>query len=230
MMRKKELIIILLIGLFCFSTVRGSDGDRIQRRVPAPEAREQQVDPYENTSVLVEAFVVEIPTNILSEAGVSPIGQAPEGVTILKILWCLKDTDDAEVVSGSKLMVRHNSRSEMSNRDTFYIKREKVNIRKTPDGPVETKDVRFDSYDSGIQFEAHPTISQDGVRVSYKYSASGFEENDDQQSPPDRYSFDWEGTVTAASGLPVIAGGLQSENAVTFLILTATVQNLQDND
>jgi hypothetical protein len=189
------------------------------------EAGETQADPYENISVLVEAFLVRVSTEALAEVGVNPIGQSPEGISVLKILSCLDDVEEGEVISGSKLMTRHGSRSGMSNRDTFYIKREKINIRQTPEGPLETKDVRFESYESGVRFEVNPRVQEDGIWLNYEYSDSGVDENEDEMSPPDMFGYDWEGNLSVRSGQPIIAGAAQNEDSVTFLILTATIQD-----
>lgn len=234
MFQKKHLSIVIFVVL-CIACVRAEEqklktvrtripktGEIVTKQVPvAPKA-----DPYENTSVLVEAFVVEIPAQALAEAGVNPIGQAPEGVSILKILWCLKDGDHGEVISGSKLMARHDSRAEMSNRDTFYVKTENVVHR----GPEKVTDVRFDSYQSGLEFEVTPTVFEKSIRVYYQYSQTFVEESEDEAAPPDQCSYDWVGNITVGSGQPAIAGAVQSEDAVTFLILTATVQECQDQN
>jgi len=231
---RRKIAVLLLFVVLLVTSLRAEEQTTRTVRIRNPETGQivtkqvpvapKEVDPHENTSVLVEAFMVRVSTEALVETGVNPIGQAPEGISILKILACLDDPDTAEVISGSKLSVRHSSQAEMSNNETFYLKREIVNMRQTPDGPLEMKDVRYDAYESGIQFEARPTILQDGVRLSYEYSASGFEENEDTQAPPTRYGMDLSGTVTMPSGKPVIAGGLQAEDSVTFLILTATIQ------
>jgi hypothetical protein len=73
MLQKKEMVVILLAGMCCLGTAF------------CEEQAQKAPDPYENTSVLVEAFVVRVSNAALAEAGVNPIGQSPEGISILKI-------------------------------------------------------------------------------------------------------------------------------------------------
>lgn len=230
MLQKRNIVVVLLLAICCFSIVWAEEQKTRTVTTRDPKTRRtvtkqvpvttKTVDPHENTSVLVEAFLVRVSIEALTQVGVNPIGQSPEGISILKILACLEDSDNAQVISGTKLMVRHKSKSEMSNGETFYLKNEKVVHR----GTEKITDVRYDAYESGIQFEAYPTILDGSIRIGYEYSQSGFEENEDSQSPPARYGIDWEGTVTLSSGQPVIAGAVQDDDIVRFLILTATIQ------
>lgn len=214
MLRKKEMITILLIGVCCLGTAF------CEGKV------EKQPDPFENTSVLVEAFMVRVSTEALVEAGVNPIGQSPEGISIAKILSCLEDPEKAEVISGAKVMARNNEHSESSNKETFCIKTENVNTMQTPQGPVETKDIQFNEYSSGKTFTAVPLIrTEESIRLEATYSYFGFIENEDQTIPPTRISYDWSGVLVLRSGVPAIASATQDDETVTFLILTATIQD-----
>ncbi len=217
MLRKKEMIVILLVGMCCLGTAFCAD------------KVEKQPDPFINTSVLVEAFMVRVSTKALAEAGVNPIGQAPESISILKILSCLEDPEKAEVVSGAKVTCAHNDKSRVTNEDTFYIKREKVNTVVGKQGPVESKSVRFDSYSSGKTFTVVPRIQSEGsIRLEATYSYSGFIENEDPMIPPTQISYDWRGVLVLLSGIPTIAGAAQNDESVTFLILAATIQDSQN--
>ena len=60
MLQKKEAIIVLLVGFFCVGTAFCNN------------QAEKQPEPYENTSVLVEAFVVRVSTEALTEMEVNP--------------------------------------------------------------------------------------------------------------------------------------------------------------
>jgi len=192
-------------------------------------AGEKQPDPYANASVLVEAFVVRVSTEALAEAGVNPMGQSPEGISILKILSCLDDPEKAEVISGAKVMAGHNDEARTKNRDTFYIKRESVSTAMEKQGPVESKSITFDSYSSGKTFEAVPRIQSEGtIRLEASYSDSGIIENEDQTIPPTLINYDWSGVLVLQSGIPAIVGAAQDDETITFLILTATIQDSED--
>lgn len=232
MLRKNEIMVVLFVGAMCFSAW-GTETRTVSTRDPKTgEIHTMQVpiapkeaDPFENTSVLVEAFVVRVSNAAIAEAGVNPISQSPEGISILKILWCLEDQEKAQVISGAKLMARHKRGSESSNRATSYIKSEKVKTVQTKQGPVETKDVRFDTYDSGVEFNIRPWVMAENIiGFEYSYLGSGVNEGEDTTMPPDRFSYEWSGYLAIQSGKPVIAGAVQGQDNTTFLILTATVQ------
>jgi hypothetical protein len=235
MLRKKEISIILLLVICCWSiawaetetrTVTTRDpktGKTISKQVPIPP---KQADPYANKSVLVEAFVVRVSTEALAEVGVNPIGQAPEGVSILKILSCLEDPEKAEVISGAKVTAEHNNRTETKNEETFYIKRESVNTAVTNQGPIESKSVTFDAYSSGKSFSVVPYIQPEGdIRLKASYSDTGIIKNEDQTIPPTQINYHWSGVLSLRSGTLAIAGATQDNETVTFLVLIATIQD-----
>ena len=224
MLRKKEMTVVLLIGIFYFSTVWAEErtittrdpktGRTITKKV---EVAEKQLDPYEDMSVLVEAFMVRVSAEVLAEVGVNPIGQAPEGISILKILACLDNPEKAEVISAAKVNCRHNNESRVKKEDRFYIKREL-------EGSVELK-----QYSSGKTFEVMPRIQPEGsIRLEAAYSDLIIIENEDPMIPPAETTYDWSGALALQSGIPAIAGAAQDDDMVIFLILTATIQNSQN--
>lgn len=232
MLRKKELFVVLLVGALCFSVFGDETKFRtITRRDPQTGKTERvqvpitdkEVDPYENTSVLVEAFMVRVSTEALAEVGVNSIGQAPESISILKILSCLDDPEKAEVISGAKVAARNKNQAVSKNSETFYIKRESVNN----DSPIDEKSVTFDPYSSGKNFTVIPRIQPDGtIRLEATYSDTGIIENDDRTIPPVQLRYDWSGVLSMESGIPMIAGASQNNDTMTFLILTATIQDI----
>ena len=238
MLQKKGMFLVLLLTLFCSSitwaeaemrTVTTRDpktGKAITKQVPvAPK----EANPYENTSVLVEAFVVRVSTAAVAELGVNPIGQAPEGISILKILACLTDPEKGRVISGVKVTALHNNRSKIQNGETLYVKRETGRQTVTKQGPVAGSEISIDPYDTGRIFSIIPHIRTDGkIRVESTFSYSGIIKNEDPMIPPAKIGYDWTGAVTADSGKPVIASAVQDEENVTFLILTATIQDTEE--
>ena len=224
MLRKKEISVVLLLAIFCsitglaeeqkLRTITTRDpktGRTTTKQVPITS---KQADPYENTSVLVEAFVVRVSTEALAEVGVNPIGQSPEGISILKILSCLNDPDKSEVVSGTKLTARNGKGSSLKNTERIYVKTERGNS------------VNYNEFKSGKTFEIAARLkSEKEFSIEYTYSESSFDESEDEQSPPATFTNNWSGTITMSTGKPIIAGAVQDDEAVTFLILTATIQD-----
>jgi hypothetical protein len=214
MLRKKEVIIILLVGFFCVGTAFCNN------------QVEKQPEPYENTSVLVEAFVVRVSTEALTEMGVNPIGQAPEGVSVIKILACLDDTEKAEVLSGAKVLSSHSREAKSEQGKRVYVKNESSNVVKGKDGPHEVKSVRYNDYSVGRTLSIQPfMISDDKIRIEFYYEESNFELADDDSAPPTIFDYEWSGRIVSQSGIPAIAGAVQDDESITLLILTATIQD-----
>jgi hypothetical protein len=242
MLRKKEVLVVLLLAIFCLSTAWAEEaaktrtittrnpktGELITHQVPVVP---KEADPYEDTSVLVEAFMVRVSTDALAELGVNPIGQSPEGISILKIIACLDDPEKGEVVTGAKVTATHNDRSQVKNENSFYVKRETGRQTVTEQGPVAGSDITFESYEVGGKFSVIPHIqTDDTVRVEATFSYLGIVENEDKTMPPGHISLDWTGVVTARSGKPLIAAAAQNDGTITFLILTATIQEERAQD
>ena len=214
MLQKKEVIMVLLVGFFCLDTAFCNN------------QAEKQPEPYQNTSVLVETFVVRVSTEALTEMEVNPIGQGPEGVSIIKILACLDNPEKAEVLSGAKAQSLHGREASSQQQKRVYVKKESSKVVKEKDGPREVKSVRYDDYDARITLSTRPfVISDDTVRIEFNYEESNFELADDESVPPTIFSYEWSGEIVARSGIPAIAGAAQTDDSITFLILTVTIQD-----
>ncbi|MBW8036323.1 MAG: hypothetical protein FVQ79_12015 [Planctomycetes bacterium] len=183
-----------------------------------------KVDPLANASVLVEAFVVEVELDALKEAGVSIVGMSPESVSVLKILWCLRDKEMGAVVSGAKVCVKNREEGEVSDSETVYVKTE----MKSQNG--RATNTRYDSHQAGKSFSVNAYLESDTViGIEYNYSETGFDEEKDEMGPPATFNFELKGTLTAKSGKPLVAGAVQNDESVKFLIVCATVQSEIDS-
>lgn len=188
-------------------------------------ADDVQPDPYENTSILVEAFVVEVQNAALAEAGVNPLGQAPDNVTPVKILWCLKDDDKAQVLSGAKLTARHRNEASTECGDTVYFRRETGAATVRDGKPVPSSNVIYEPYNRRQKFTVRPTVKSDGnVFCGFNYIETQLRPAEDKLMPPGQLSYNWNGGMVVPDGSPVIAAAVQGEQTTTFFILTATVQ------
>lgn len=189
-------------------------------------SQDSEADAYVNVSVLVEAFVVAVDLDALKEAGVSVVGQAPESLSVLKILWCLRDEEMGAVVSGAKVCVRNGNEGEVQESETVYVKRE----IKSKDG--RSTSTRYNSYEAGKSFNVHAYLKSDEtIRVEYNYSETGFDIDDDEKDetgPPATFKFQLKGTLTVQSGKPLVAGAVQDDDSVKFLVVCATVQGGND--
>lgn len=223
-MRKiSRSVFVLIVLLLCIVFFVGSPVISIAET--RQQAEEKPKNPYENSKVLVEAFVVKVKLSALYDLGVSPIGQKPKSVTIENILTCLKNGDSAKVIDGAKLAARNNEDARIRATDTVYIER---NTHTTGKAGVVAKSKTFDPYNRGKEFRAEPRISPDGrLRVEFSFSHTTFENalSSKEGSPPDKSSREWSGTVTLDAGRPIIVGATQDEETAVFLIICADIRD-----
>jgi hypothetical protein len=193
---------------------------------PVQQAQAQQTpDPYANSRVLVEAFVVKVDLPALYEMGVSPLGEKPREVTVQQILQYLKARRNAGILAGAKLAVRHGEKSHTQGERTLYVE-----TRHTDKGGGVVR--TFTPYDSGETFEssAH-VVSESVVSVGYSFSLSTVfqdakqPESQDDQVPPRKAHWSWSGEASLESGKPIIAGATQEEDSVVFLVLVAHTES-----
>lgn len=178
-------------------------------------------DPYADAQALVEAFVVKVSTATLKEMGVDPLGQGSNEVSILKLSACLQK-DTAHVVSGAKVFIRQKKNGVSKESKTVYYK------------SVFGSGVTFSPYEFRKELAGSAVIRSDRkVTVEYIYSESGvtpdinhYDPND--AAPTNPYNYSWKSQLVLVPGQPVIAGAIQNQDHVIFLVLTATIQNLPE--
>jgi hypothetical protein len=204
------------------------------RVVWAEEKAAPPPDPYANVRILVEAFVVEVSTAGLQDVGVNPIGAGTDGITVAKLAACLMN-ESANVISGAKVSAKQNEKGTSKENRTIIYKQINKSTAMVIDGkPVTGIGVRYSDYDFIKQLSVSPVIRPDrSIAVGYSYEEGGvtpdvehYDPND--ETPPSRYAYSWDGRLSLVSGHPVIAGAAQNKDRVVFLILTATVQNMPE--
>jgi hypothetical protein len=215
------IYVCILIAICCVGPVLAEE------KAPPPP------DPYINAQILVEAFVVLVPTQTLADIGIHPIGQGSDDMTISKLAAFLVN-DSAHVISGAKTSVKQNEEGATKEEKTIYYNRIHNNMAIVNKTPVTSVDIEY----SPQKFEKHFSISaiiksNCFISVKYGYRELGvtpdiqhYDPND--ASPLGRYEYSWGGRISLLSGQPVIAGAIQNSNSVVFLVLTATTQNMPD--
>ncbi len=215
----------ILICVCCAGVVRAEE-----KAAPPPP------DPYANAQILVEAFVVEVPTSAMAEMGISPIGQGSDGITVAKLGACLVSDEGARVISGAKVSAKQGREGKSQENKRCYLKEMAGTFPVSQKGKpaIEKSGVIFRDYNFSKKLEVSARIiSEYTISTEYTYSESGIltdPKNYDPNNfaPPDSYSYDWEGILSLSSGKPVIAGAAQNKDRVVFLILTATVQDMPE--
>jgi len=216
---KPAIVAILLLG-GAFMWVAGAGTARSSR----PGAAGQQADPHAGTTVLVEAFVVEVGLSELYEMDVSPLGRQPHSVSVEDILTCLQTPDKASVLLGAKAVGIHDIlKNQTRETETAYHPRTRTIA--TPGGPKQQVD--YSPYEYGQTLTIAPSVRSDrAVDLGYSFEYSGVRmDKQDTERPPDTVSWSWNGTVSLETGKPTIAGAMQDEENAIFFILTAHILN-----
>lgn len=222
MIAKKRYCLILIVLLAGVSMLAA--GNR-SARPPAPRRPDlspPEASPYENETVLVEAFVVQVDLAALYARDVNPLGQAPHSVSVADLLACLRAGDQAAVLVGAKAAALHGTgRNAAKRTETRYHARTKsIN---TPEGKKETTD--YTPYEDGETLSVtSAVISEHVVQVSYGFSYSGPREaKQPSDAPYDTVSWEWDGTTSLNVGQPRIVGATQDGDATIFFVLTAHI-------
>jgi len=214
-------IVILICVMSC---VLFSAGHLVGPTAEAQAKKAEQVeDPYKNSTVLVEAFVVEVKLSALYDLGVSPIGQKPNSVSIENILKCLQDEDSAGVSTGAKVVLQQKQSASAESKETIYRGRQ---------APIKVGSNRvvsrsYQSYNISSSFRASVNILPDSrVFVSFDFNQFGLEKVASMSDmPPTTITREWSGTVCLEAGKPSIAGATQDEQKAVFLILCADIKS-----
>lgn len=171
---------------------------------------DDEVALFQQPSAFVEAYVVQIPTEVLTEAGIT-IGQPPEKMSFTKVIWALlTNPEESTILSGGK--------SSIPNGAGCLVR--SVHERCFGDSWIE----------SGMSFNVESLMIQDrSAMVMYEYDleeTGSFDRKKDlpHKKFPDKTSHKWSGSIILQSGVPAIAAASQNEDTVTFLIFIATVQ------
>ena len=185
----------------------------------------QAEDPYKDSRVLVEAFVVEVKLSALYDLGVSPIGQKPDSVSVENILKCLRNEDWAQVTAGAKLALgQQQSGSTKASETTYVERRSPVPASRGRAGAVSRS---FESYGIGKAFDAQVSVRADSrVFVAFTFSQNTVDKAAlESDAPPATITRDFSGSVCLEAGRPSIVGAMQNEQVAAFLIVSADIRS-----
>jgi hypothetical protein len=172
-------------------------------------------NPYKGARVLVEALLVEVKLDAMEKAGVGLLSK--ERPTAAKILDIIKDKNAGRIQTTEKLAMVNPGRGRME-----ASGRTNVPLNQDPNSAVKS----WQQYDIGSNINANLEINPDGrIWLSFKMDLRiiGNDSRADNQ-PPDVLSYTWDSTVTLRSGTPIIAGGLEGKDKMTYLILRADIE------
>jgi hypothetical protein len=216
-------IVIIVCIISCVSIAAGPLAKpNVRAQARKPELIE---DPYKDSTILVEAFVVEVRLSALYDLGVSPIGEKPNSVSIGNILRCLQNEGNARIISGAKVATRQRERGDTESEQRIYLEQQKPT--KTTEGskkPVASRPPR--PYQFGKSFRASANIlAHNRIYVSFSFTGNSLDKALTKDSiPPNTVNWQWSGMVCLERGKSSIVGATQDEKKAVFLILCADIR------
>jgi hypothetical protein len=215
----KEFIVVSLCILFLAAASVGPIA-----RAQTEQSEQQAGSPAEDTTVLVEASVVQVDLSRLYDLGVSPIVGQPESVSLEHIVKCLRGSSSGKVIAGARLATNPNEHGETSLTERRAVRHAQV-VPSTTGGqesPVTT--TRLEYYDFTTEFTATPVVKREGViTVLFAFSLNTPDPLQKTDAPPVSLEWQWEGAVALEPGKSAIVGGIQSDRQAVFLILCANI-------
>ena len=182
-------------------------------------------DPYKDSTILVEAFVVEVRLSALYDLGVSPIGEKPNSVSIDNILRCLQNEGNSRIISGAKVAVRQREKGNTESEQRIYLEQTPAKTGEAGKKPPVARPSR--SYQYGKSFQAIVNIlAPNKISVNFGFSENMMDKTSAKNgTPPNTVDWQWTGTVCLERGKASIVGSTQDEEKAVFLILSADIRD-----
>ncbi len=179
-------------------------------------------DPYKDSTVLVEAFVVEVRLTALYDLGVSPIGEKPNSVSIDNILRCLQNKDNARIRSGAKVAARQRERGTTESEQRIYFNQQTSEGSKRASG---SRSPRPYQYNKSFQATAN-ILAPNRISVAFGFTENAMDKASAKDGmPPNTVNWQWLGTVCLEMGKASIVGATQDEEKAVFLVLCADIRD-----
>lgn len=182
-------------------------------RTPVARRVRPAEDPYKDSVILLEAFMVQVRLSALYSLGVPAISQGCKSVSADHILKLLKDTDSAVVTAGAKLAIGQNNKA-----NTESIARQGIYV-----GPPEKRKIEY--VDVGTSFMAIAEIRREKkIFVELELDHNAIEKSDDEGDIGTLVERKWSSGVYLEAGKPTLVGATQDIQTAAFLIITANIK------
>jgi hypothetical protein len=199
---KRILVVLVCVAGLVAAAGLAAEAGRAQA------SSEQQKQPAQPTVVfLMEAFLVEVPSEQLYAAGVDPISMGGKAATTEVLSKCLA-AKTAKVTAGLKALVLEGNEAELRDSQKMWISnRDKAN----PGNGT------WSSYDAGTSIDLTPRPTGIGTLVAYRFSQSIPAEKAD--GPATVRNLNWTGVTLLKDATPtIVASQLDGDNAI-FLVM-----------
>jgi len=216
-------IVILVCVISCTLIAAGP---LIEPAVKAQPRRTELIeDPYKDSTILVEAFVVEVRLSALYDLGVSPIGEKPNSVSIGNILRCLQNEDHARIISGAKVAVRQREQGETGSEKRIYLEQIPTKTSEGSKKPAVVRSTRSYSFSKSFRASAN-ILAANRIHVNFSFTGNSMDKVPAKNGmPPNTVDWQWTGTVCLERGKASIVGATQDEKEAVFLILCADIRD-----
>ncbi|MHC4742834.1 MAG: hypothetical protein ACYS8Z_13030 [Planctomycetota bacterium] len=211
-MKSSKNLVILVTGIFLAVCLMGHSAGR--NTAARADRVERAENPYQDSTVLIEAFMVEVPLSQLHDLSLPVISEGSKFASAEQILKCLKKPDAAIVTAGAKLAVVHNQMG------TTHLKSQQGMYS----GPPENRNVNF--VEVGTRLRSSVQITPDGkIHAQLEFQHSNLEESDATEDfGPLLTERSWSNSISLKPGKPTLAGATHGEEMAQFLIVTANIQ------
>jgi hypothetical protein len=223
MAKISRIIVIVVCVISCISIAASPVAKPIVRaQAKKPEPVD---DPYKDSTILVEAFVVEVRLSALYDLGVSPIGEKPNSVSIDNILRCLQDDDNARIVSGAKVAIRQRERGNSESEQRMYLGQKAPTSNESSRRAAVSRSSRPYQFNKSLSVSAN-ILTHNRIYVSFSYNGNSIEKTTAKDDmPPDSVNWEWSSAICLERGKASIAGATQDDKKVVFLILCADIKD-----
>ncbi len=171
-------------------------------------------DPYKDSVILVEAFMVEVQLSALHSQGVPEISEGCKSISAEQIIKLMKTTDAAVLTAGAKVAVCQKDKA----------RTESITHLGRQIGTTEKR--RIEYVGVGTTFTAIAEI-RDKEKIFVELD---FEHSDVQQANPaamgtNLVKNNWSSSLCLKEGKPTLVGSTADKETGTFLIVTANIKD-----
>ena len=217
----------ILIIVCIISCVSIAAGPIVKPNVRAQAKKVELIeDPYKDSTILVEAFVVEVRLSALYDLGVSPIGEKPNSVSIDNILRCLQNEGNSRIISGAKVAVRQREQGIIDSEQMIYLEQQKpAKTSEASKKPAASRSPRPYKFSKTFRASAN-ILAHNRIYVSYSFTGNSMDKVPAKDGmPPNTVNWQWSGAVCLDRGKASIVGATQDEEKAVFLILCADIRD-----
>jgi len=187
------------------------------RRTPAKTdiaRRILPIDPYKETVIMLEAFMVEVKISALHSQGLPAISKGDDHVTADHIIKLMKTTDAAVLTASAKLALTHENKAKTNSRTRQSIL----------SGEQEKQQRVY--VEVGTTFTAFATIrAGQKIYLDTEFEHSSIEKGDGKTDTEVFVEREWTSSVTLQEGKPALIGAIADKETGTFLIVTAHIKD-----